>query len=395
MKRVALLYSAALIGCTVNAPPPEDLSGDAIGVKDGRLVIDDAVVPVVAGCTEGQAVVRAAPGWSCVDLADGTVVGAGLLRDGSDIAVDFGDGASQVASGERMAALEDDVVALDGELDGLDARVGADASALAALADRVGVVEEQKLADLFVTACAPDTVGALRQDAAGLSVCDGDGFRAIELAAPPPPALLADYLVNNVQGGTWRNAVGSDHLFLGSDVGVVTLPAPGGQGVGRVGAAPAGLASPLGQRRLRLPERGFSIEVLFTGSDTIVFHGDQLQISLFASEIVVRKLGRETRFQTSPSPDTARPNHLVYVHEDGDARRVYLNGRQLSRVVDTSFWSGPYLGDDAVFGLGSRFGAAAGTLTFQRLRLYGVGLDSNAARSACQEFSPSVIPTCG
>jgi len=394
MKRLALLCSAALVGCTVNAPPPEDLSGDAIGVKEGRLVIDDTVVPVVEGCAEGQAVVRAAPGWACVDLADGAVVGAGLLRNGRDIAVDFGDGASQVASGERVAGLEDDVLALDGELAGLGARVGTDESALAALADRVGVVEEQTLADLFVTACAPDTVGALRQDAAGLSVCDGEGFRAIALAAPPPPALIADYLVNNVQGGTWRNAVGSDHLFLGSDVGVVTPPAPGVQGVGRVGAA-AGLASPLGQRRLRLPERGFSIEVVFTGSDTIVSHGDSLQISLFASEIVVRELGRETRFQTSPSPDTARPNHLVYVHEEGDARRLYLNGRQLNRVVDTSFWSGPYLGDDDVFGLGSRFGAAAGTLTFHRLRLHGVGLDGNAARSACQDFSPSLIPSCG
>lgn len=116
MKRIALVGLAVVAGCTVNAPAPEDLSGDAIAVKDGRLVIDDTVVPVVAECAEGQAIVRAANGWSCVDLAAGTIVGAGLLVAGETISVDFGDGATQVATGERVVAAEDAVDALDAEV---------------------------------------------------------------------------------------------------------------------------------------------------------------------------------------------------------------------------------------------------------------------------------------
>jgi hypothetical protein len=396
MKRVALVGLAALAGCTVNAPSPEDLSGDAIAVKDGRLVIDDSVVPVVGNCAEGQAVVRAASGWSCVDLAAGAVVGAGLLRSGNDIVVDFGDGATQVASGARALALEETADALDVEVTDLGVRAVTDEAALSALADRVTFVEGQTLEDFFVDTCDAATVGGLRGDAAGLSVCDGVTFRAVQLVPAALSALAADYRVANVQGGTWRNAVGDDHLFLGSDVGVVNPPAPGVQGVGRVGGGTgAGFGSPQGQRLLRLPPQGFSIEVLFTGSDTIVSHGDRLQMSLFASELVVREFGRETRFQMPVAPDTARPNHVVYVHENNNVRRVYFNGLQLQRVQDATFWNGPYLGGEDVFGLGNRFGGAAGNMVYHRVRLHGLALDSTAARALCQEFSPSIVPSCG
>lgn len=396
MKRVALVGLAALAGCTVNAPSPEDLSGEAIAVEDGRLVIDDNVVPVVGNCAEGQAVVRAASGWSCVDLVDATVVGAGLLQSGNDVVVDFGDGATQVASGARALALEEAADALDAEVTDLGARVVNDEAALSALTARVTFVEDQTLADFFVDTCDSSAVGALRGDVAGLSVCDGVRFREVQLAPAALPALVADYQVENVQGGIWRNAVGTDHLFLGSDVGVVNPPAPGVQGVSRVGSGTgAGLGSPQGQRLLRLPSEGFSIEVLFTGSDTIVSHGERLQVSLFASELVVREFGRETRFQMPVAPDTARPNHVVYVHENNNARRVYFNGQQLQRVQDATFWNGPYLGGEDVFGLGSRFGAAAGGMVYHRVRLHGLALDANAARASCQQFSPSIIPSCG
>ena len=87
------------VGCTVSAPPAEDLQGNGFNVEGGVLSVDDTKVPVVDACEDGQAVVRSGAGWACVALADGTVAGDGLIVSGTTISVDFGDGATQVASG--------------------------------------------------------------------------------------------------------------------------------------------------------------------------------------------------------------------------------------------------------------------------------------------------------
>ena len=118
---------ADVVGCTVNAPPPEDLSGDALTVSKGRLQIDSDKVPVVTEpCTEGQTVVRSADGWACAPVVVGVSAGPGLSGGGAgdvSLAVDFGDGDTEVANGARTLALESAAAATSSNVADLDGRV--------------------------------------------------------------------------------------------------------------------------------------------------------------------------------------------------------------------------------------------------------------------------------
>ena len=115
MLRAGIIVGVALtFGCTINAPPAEELSGDALKVTDGKLQIDDTRVPVVAECSAGQVVARSADdqAWECVTVQSTTIsAGSGsTVTQGEagdfNVAVAFGDAATEAATGARALALE-------------------------------------------------------------------------------------------------------------------------------------------------------------------------------------------------------------------------------------------------------------------------------------------------
>lgn len=418
MRPFALLSLCAglSVACTVTAPPAEDLQGNGFNVEGGVLSVDDTKVPVVDECGDGQAVVKAGDGWACVALADGTVAGDGLTIDGDTISVDFGAGATQVASGASLDVLEDATIALDEDLSALDTRVTAAEGAITTVDGRVtnldgtltglldGISNQvDGLSSFFVDACDATTAGGLKREGDVLQVCDGAQFRAISLDAPAPAAVIADYHQDDVNIGatSWTNRVaGGAPLFLGTDVGRVLPPAPGVAGIGRLNSAAAGFAAPSGHGRLTLPARGFSIELVVSGSDTVFSHGqNDLQISFFG-QMTVREHGRDSRYQPPPTaPDSNRPSHIVYVHEANDTRRLYLNGSELTLETDSSRWNGPYLTDGTLMALGSTFGAAgAGApVLHHRVRIHGVPLNAAEVLLRCQASlaAPLNVQSCG
>lgn len=415
LRPLALLSLAAglSVGCTVTAPPAEDLQGNGFNVEGGVLSVDDNKVPVIDECADGQAVVKAGDGWACVALADGTVAGDGLTINSDTISVDFGDGATQVASGARVDDVEADIVAIGEDIGDLDGRVTAVEAGVTAVDGRVTTVDADlrtligqqgdALASFFVDTCDENTAGGLNRAGGVLGVCDGAQFRVITLDPPTPPAIIADYHQDDVTNGatSWTNRVtGGEPLFLGTDVGRVTPPAPGVVGIGRVGAAAAGFASPSGHGRLVLPERAFSIELVVTGSDTIFTHGqDDLQLSFFA-QMTVREHGRDSRYRSPPTaPDSNRPSHIVYVHEANDARRVYVNGVEQTLETDSSQWNGPYLSNSSLVALGNSFGAAGAgaALLHHRVRIHGVPLTAAEVLLRCQASlaAPLSVQSCG
>ena len=378
---------ADVVGCTVNAPPPEDLSGDALTVSKGRLQIDSDKVPVVTEpCTAGQTVVRAADGWACAPAVLGVSAGAGLGGGGAgdvSLAVDFGDGDSQVASGARTLALEtaaaasttdvanldDRVVTLEGQ--GLDARVaGLEGQGLDA---RVETLEGQSLDDRVAT-------------------LEGQGLdaRVVELeeqlAVLPTPTIIAAYDVNSRNGTLWEPIGGvGEPLFLGTDIGTVQIAGPPSvSGIGRVSGGGAVGGGPLGQRLLVLPARDFAIEMVAQGSEQIFVHGaDGLSLQVSGTEVVVREFGRDLRF-TPPAFSSSSPNHLVYVHTATDERQFFVNGERIT-TSSTGRWTGPYLGERGVFSLGSRFAGAAGSSpVYFKVVIHGAAPNAAAVFTACK-----------
>ena len=365
---------ADVVGCTVNAPPPEDLSGDALTVSKGRLQIDSDKVPVVTEpCTAGQTVVRGADGWACAPAVLGVSAGAGLGGGGAgdvSLAVDFGDGDSQVASGARTLALETAAAVTTTDVANLDDRVvtlegqGLDA--------RVETLEGQSLDDRV----------------AGL---EGQGLDARvetleeQLAVLPTPAIIAAYDRDSRSGSVW-NAIGvGEPLFLGTDVGLVSIAGPPVvSGIGRVAGGGAIGGGPLGQRLLVLPARDFAIDLVVQGSEQLFVHGaDGLSLQVSGSEVVVREFGRELRF-TPPAFSSSSPNHLVYVHTATDERQFFVNGERIT-TSSTGRWTGPYLGERGVFSLGSRFAGAAGSSpVYFKVVIHGAAPNAAAVFTACK-----------
>jgi hypothetical protein len=519
---IVIVALVAPVGCTVNAPPPQDLQGTGFDVVDGKVTVDTSTVPVVAECAEGQTIVRTATGWSCISppdaskipvvdsCADGEAVvrvgdgwgcapvdgnGVVTVADACDpgeavVATTDGWGCAAVGSGggngvvsvtgeclpgEPVVATEDgwgcgpvddtevvvvtgacsdgqavvasssgwecvsvnDVVKVsggcaEGQLlvkgatgfqcqappplysygEGLESvpgdsskirvKFGAGQNEVArgsSLTNLQGQIDNLKV-NKSISSCAADTAGALLYDTETktLRLCVDSTFRAVELVetetfplayqtlAPPGPP-------SPETSGQWPSTSGGAAFFLGSDVGRVNLG--GFHGFGRIGTnespPPAAGGGAIGQRRLRLPESNFSIEVFFSGSEAIFSHGEGLELRLQQSELIVREFGRETRYPIPPL-DT-QPNQVVYVHTATNARLVYFNGREVLRGTDATFWSGPYLGDEAVFTLGNRFGGVNGG-TYHRITFSGIALTSGDIRSRCRDFFSTIPNRC-
>jgi hypothetical protein len=376
---------AGVVGCTVNAPPPEDLSGDALTVSKGRLQIDSDKVPVVTEpCTEGQSVVRSADGWACAPVVVGVSAGPGLSGGGAgdvSLAVDFGDGDSQVASGARTLALESAAAATTSNVADLD--------------DRVVTLEGQGL-DARVEALEGQS---LDDRVAGL---EGQGLDARvetleeQLAVLPTPTIIAAYDVNSRNGTLW-NAIGvGEPLFLGTDIGSVQIAGPPPvSGIGRVSGGGAVGGGPLGQRLLVLPARDFAIEMVAQGSEQIFVHGtDGLSLQVFGTEVVVREFGRDLRF-TPPAFSSSSPNHLVYVHTATDERQLFVNGTRIAQS-SASGWTGPYLGERGVFSLGSRSAGAAGSSpVYFKVVIHGAAPNAAAVFTACKAAESAGILNSG
>lgn len=329
---------ADVVGCTVNAPPPEDLSGDALTVSKGRLQIDSDKVPVVTEpCTEGQTVVRSADGWACAPVVVGVSAGAGLSGGGAgdvSLAVDFGDDTTQVATGARAKALETAAAATTSDVDGLEGRVTNLESQLAVL---------------------------------------------------PTPTIIAAYDRGNRSGSLWNARGVGEPLFLGTDVGLVSIAGPPlVSGIGRVLGGGAVGGGPLGQRLLELPPRDFAIELVVQGSEQIFVHGaDGLSLQVVGTEVVVREFGRDLRF-TAPTFISSSPNHLVYVHTATDERQLFVNGQSITSS-SAGRWTGPYLGERGVFSLGSRSAGAAGSSTvYFKMVIHGAAPNAADVFTACK-----------
>jgi hypothetical protein len=353
---------AGVVGCTVNAPPPEDLSGDALTVSKGRLQIDSDKVPVVTEpCTEGQSVVRSADGWACAPVVAGVSAGPGLSGGGAgdvSLAVDFGDGDTEVANGARTLALESAAAATSSDVADLD--------------DRVETLEGQSL---------DDRVTELEGQGLEERVTDLEE----QLAVLPTPTIIAAYDVNSRSGTLW-NAIGvGEPLFLGTDVGIVAIAGPPPvSGIGRLPGGGAVGGGPLGQRLLELPARDFAIELVVQGSDQIFIHGsDGLGLQVFGTEVVVREFGRDLRF-APPAFSTSSPNHFVYVHKANDERELFINGERLTSS-SSGRWTGPYLGERGVFSLGSRSAGAAGSSpVYFKVVIHGDAQNAAAVLAACE-----------
>ena len=240
-----------------------------------------------------------------------------------------------------------------------------------------------------------------------MRVCDGTEFRPITLdPLPQAGTLIADYQQQNADVATqkiWPNEVpGGEPLFLGSDaVRITPAPSPpGAEGITRAGGGAAGFSAPIAHGRLTLPARGFSIEIIFTGSDTLFSHGqNNLQFSMFTSP-TLREHGRDTRYQPPvTAPDSTRPSHLVYVHDQNDVRHMFLNGRELNLETDASIWTGPYLGGSDLVALGNVFGGPGGggvQLLHHRVRIHAVALTAAEVLLRCQASlsAPFNVQSC-
>ena len=422
MLRAGIIVGVALtFGCTINAPPAEELSGDALKVTGGKLQIDDTRVPVVAECSAGQVVARSADdqAWECVTVQSTTIsAGSGsTVTQGEagdfNVAVAFGDGATEAATGARALALEGRMGlvetglgeantrlgAAEADIDGLTVDLGAAESALdgrldiaeadidgltlslgAAEADidvrldiaeadiaeaegRLDTLQDRALIE-YSSICNASAVGVFNLESGILSFCDGVRFRTIEVAPSPPPELVAQFTLASflrAPSKTWPNVVvGGPEMFIGSRVVVGNLGNGPPNGVINLNTSPAG-SSPLAHMILELPLRNFSIEIVASGSGGLLFtHApDGLSFSWNSCdgcERVITESGAPLRFIAPPgaSGDPASIRHFLYVHEADDDRILYENG--VKTLVSTSSvtapWQGPYLGGRGIFSLG-------------------------------------------
>ena len=422
MLRAGIIVGVALtFGCTINAPPAEELSGDALKVTDGKLQIDDTRVPVVAECSAGQVVARSADdqAWECVTVQSTTIsAGSGsTVTQGEagdfNVAVAFGDAATEAATGARALALEGRMglvetglgeantslgaadTAIDGRLDSakgdidgltlslgaaeadidgltvdlgeaesaIDGRLDIAEADIAAAEGRLDTLQDRALIE-YSSDCDESAVGVFNLEAGILSFCDGVDFRTIEVAPSPPPDLVAQFTLASflrVPSKTWPNVVvGGPEMFIGSRVVVGNLGNGATNGVINLNTSPTS-SSPLAHMILELPLRNFSIEIVASGSGGLLFtHApDGLSFSWNSCEgceRVITESGAPLRFIAPPgaSVDPASIRHFLYVHEADDDRILYENGVQtpVSTSSVTAPWQGPYLGGRGIFSLG-------------------------------------------
>lgn len=415
MQRVVVLSLVlGVFGCTVNAPPAQDISGDNLNVEGGKIVLDENRVPVVAECAEGQVVQRGIDEWTCVEIEDLAVTaGAGIVTapgpGAVTVSVDFGPGATQVATGADLALVVEGTATNANDIGALQTRAGAIEAENASQSASIDGLETRPINDLYVDTCDDAASGGLGLVNGALAFCDGTNFRPIELGPPPPGLIIAAFDRADYDATTkvWPSSDGSARFFMFDTVvrrESVDPPVNGPKGVGASNNGAAAGSSVIGHARIDLPERDFSIEVTFEGSDTVFTIGD-LRASLFGGgtpEVTLTELGRSTRW-TDPTPPAAgdQRHHLVYVHGADDSRQVYLDGEPLipnTTDPDAARLTGPRLDKDPIFKLGSDFGAGAGggnAFVYFNLTIHGHALDASEVDAACAvQVTDGLLTAC-
>ncbi len=215
----------------------EVLAGDGIVASDSgadvTVAIDNSRVPVVDSCTTGQLVARGSGGWECVAPVVGggqVLAGEGILAslNGADVtlAVNFGEGAGQVAAGASLATVRTTA-------DDAQTRVGQ-------VETNVTALQARTLSDFFINACDTAAAGGLHFDAVSgaLQLCDGAVFRDLALAsaASSGPATLFHRLmtprwleVNATWGDLRPSTISDTTISVGADMAarrarILTLP---------------------------------------------------------------------------------------------------------------------------------------------------------------------------
>ena len=422
MLRAGIIVGVALtFGCTINAPPAEELSGDALKVTGGKLQIDDTRVPVVAECSAGQVVARSADdqAWECVTVQSTTIsAGSGsTVTQGEagdfNVAVAFGDGATEAATGARALALEGRMGLVEtglGEANtslgaadtAIDGRLDIAEAGIAAAKDRLDTLQNRDLIEYSLDLdCDESAIGVFNLEAGILSFCDGEDFRTIEVAPLPPPELVAQFTLASflrVPSKTWPNLVPSGpEMFIGSKVVVGSLNNGTPDGVIH---SPAG-SSPLAHMILELPVRKFSIEIVANanGNGLLFTHApDGLSFSAFGvcegCERVITESGVSVRFITPSvvaSTDPTSIRHFLYVHDADDQRILYENGVKTLAAPNqvNAPWPGPYLGGRGIFSLGGNatnvgFNPINNNVVFFEASVFNTALNAAEALSECQ-----------
>ncbi len=121
------VLALATSGCTIQAPPAEDIRGDGLTVSEGRLSVDAEKVPVLESCADGQIVRHVTGGWDCIAAPTNDsplTAGAGIVIAADQVSANFGDSAGQVARGNDLAAARVQVDALTNAIAANDAAGG-------------------------------------------------------------------------------------------------------------------------------------------------------------------------------------------------------------------------------------------------------------------------------
>ena len=384
-----------------------------LNVEGGKIVLDENRVPVVAECAEGQVVQRGVDEWTCVEIED-LAIGAGdgiVTAPGPGavtVSVDFGPGELQVASGEDVETALEGNTTNAADIDALEVRATAIETLDASQTASIDGLETRPINDLYVDTCDGARSGGLGLVNGELVFCDGSSFRAVELAPPPPPLVIAafDRLDFDAVTKVWPSVDGSAQFFMFDNIvrrESADPPSGGPEGVGSSNNAAAAGSSVVGHGRIELPERDFSIEVTFEGEDTIFSIGD-LRASVFGGgtgEVTITELGRFQRW-TDPTPPAAgsQRHHMVYVHGADDSRQVYLDGDALvpNTDPDAAQLTGPRLNPDPILKLGSDFGGGAGganAFVYFNITIHGHALNATEVDAACEDqVTEGLLASC-
>ena len=401
----------------------------------GSLAIGEQLVPLLADCALGELVARTEVGWECVERGvTNVVLGAGLTGGGtgvSNVAVDFGDSASQVATGARAKALEDNLTPLSGSL--AIGPVGATQQLVPLLADcaagalvartavgwecvergvtaieagsglsKSGSAGVSTLSVIFGDAASQVATGAranaLEDDALRLRAEFDDLVLRVDVLEPPTvPLIIAKFRgedINDVSN-LWQSAGGEAVIALSSEALVTSA---GNTSSIRAGVltGSGGFGGGLGLTRIALPPSNFSVEMLVNNTGCIFTHGldstpMSLKVCIGAAGGVTVTEGLVNIFTVPPPtlPDMGlgtRVVHLVYVHDD-TGRRLYINGFLISLSPHIA---GPYQGGDAPLLLGEHSFAASNNtgVIIHDLVFHGVALTTDQVRTACASSTP-------
>ena len=400
-----ILFSVSFLlsvsACTINAPQVEDVEGAALSVVDGRLEIDAKQVPVLTECEIGQLVSKTSAGWVCVGAGvTDVVVGAGLTGGGtgvSNVAVDFGNGASQVATGERATALEAGLTAAETTAADLTSRVSSAEGAATSLATRVSSAEGAATTLAVRVSTAEGKAVTLASDITELALEIADLVeRLLEFEAPTVPPIIAQFRGEDIVDNTnlWPSDVGEAVIALSSQALVTSA----GNSTASIQAGSAsvsgGFGGGLGLTRIALPPSNFSVEMLVNSTGCIFTHGVDntpmsLKVCIGPGGVTVNE-GLVNILAVLPQgfPDMGlgtRVVHLVYVHGDTE-RRLYINGFPFSLSPHIA---GPYQGGDAPLLLGEHnFAGNAGGVIIHDLVFHGLPLTQAEVRLSCRNSTP-------